>query len=550
MNVENMDTKNTSAPVYAHGLSKRQVKWTLAGVMIGMLLSALDQTIVGTAMPRIVADLGGFNQYAWVTSIYMITSAVSVPIVGKLSDMYGRKIFYIIGISIFVAFSLACGLSQDMTQLIIFRGFQGIGGGIMMTNTFTVIADIFPPAERGKYQGLLTSTFSFASVIGPTTGGFLTDNISWHWVFFINIPIGALAILIFLKFFPGFHGDKVKHNVDYLGVAALILIIAPAMLVLSWGGVDYAWNSPLIIGMLALAGVMLIAFLFIEKHAPEPIIPLSLFKSRIVSLANLISFLTGMGMFGAITFIPLFLQGVLGASATASGNMQIPQSIAVMIVSIIAGQMISRRIGNYQIMGVISMGFICLGMFLMSRLTPDSQYWHVILDTCIIGCGMGISIPIFTLAIQNEVPYNVLGAATSSNTFIRTFGGSMGTAILGSIINNRFLTAFTNQIPEGIKNAIPMEELTSLARNPQALVNPAAQAELKEMLTQPGIDVTVFDQVMRSLQEALSSAITQAFFIGFFILLVGFIAAFFLRGKPTVKEIKTPETADGHPPVN
>jgi MFS family permease len=254
-------------------------------------------------------------------------------------------------------------------------------------------------------------------------------------------------------------------------------------------------------------------------------------------------------MFGVIIFIPLYLQGVLGASATASGNMQIPQSIAVMITSIIAGQLISRR-GHYRLMGVISMLLICTGMFFLSRLTTGSHYWHVIVDIIIIGFGMGVSIPVFTIAIQNAVPYSVLGVATSSNTFIRSLGGAVGLAILGSIMNNRFLAVFINRIPETVKNVIPMDELTALAHNPQALVNPAAQAQLKEMLSQPGIDITVFDQVMRTLHEALSSAISQAFLIGFSILLIGLVAAFFLKEKASDKEIKPIKESAGSSPAH
>jgi hypothetical protein len=344
--------------------------------------------------------------------------------------------------------------------------------------------------------------------------------------------------LIFFKFFPGFQADNLKHTIDFPGVAALILTVVPAMLALSWGGVDYSWDSPQIIGMFAFTAVMLCTFLFLESRAPEPIIPLSLFKSRIVAISNVTSFLTGMGMFGAIIFIPLYLQGVLGASATASGNMQIPQSIAVMVTSIIAGQLISRRGGHYRVMGVISMGLICLGMFLLSRLTTASHYWNVILDIIIIGFGMGISIPVFTIAIQNNVPYSMLGVATSSSTFIRSFGGAVGLAILGSIMNNRFLAAFIDQIPETVKNAIPLDDLTAMAHNPQALVNPAAQAQLKEMLSQPGTGTTVFDQVMQTLHQALSSAISEAFLIGFAILLIGLVAAFFLNEKASNKVVE------------
>jgi EmrB/QacA subfamily drug resistance transporter len=525
-----MNTNNANNPGHSSVLSSKQVRWTLAGVMIGMLIGALDQTIVGPAMPRIIADLNGFSQYAWVTSIYMITSAITIPIVGKLSDMYGRKIFYIFGIGIFMTFSIACGLSHTMTQLIIFRGLQGIGGGTLMTNAFTVIADLFPPKERGKYQGLLTAVFSFASIIGPTAGGLLTDNVSWHWIFFINVPVCATALLIFLKFFPNLKPAIVSHKVDYFGAAALILVIAPTMLALSWGGVQYAWGSQFIIGLFVLAAIMLAVFLFIETRAAEPILPLSLFKSRTVTISNLVSFLTGMGMFGSSVFMPLFLQGVLGASATASGNMQIPQSIAVMISSIITGQLVSRGVNN-KVMGIIATGLICGGLFLLSQMSPATHFWQVIVFNIIMGFGLGISFPVFTLAIQNEVDRKVLGVATSTNTFLRSFGGAVGLAILGAIMNNRFISVFIGQIPENVKNAVQMDQLTNLAHNPQALVSPAAQTQLKEILTQPGTDPSIFSQVMNLLQQALSSAIGRAFFIGFLILLVGLAASFFLKSK-------------------
>jgi EmrB/QacA subfamily drug resistance transporter len=513
--------------------------------MLGMLLGALDQTIVGTAMPRIVADLEGFSLYTWATSIYMVTSALATPIAGKLSDTYGRRMLYIIGIGVFVLSSLACGLSHSMLQLIFFRGLQGLGGGVMMTNSFTVIADLFPPDQRGKYQGLLTATFSFASVIGPTTGGYLTDNVGWHWIFFINVPLGVLAIFVFLKFFPKFQRDKLQHNMDYFGVAALILMVVPAMLALSWGGVNYEWGSPVIIGMFGFAAAMFGLFLFFESRAQEPLVPLSLFRSRIVAAANLVSFLMGMGMFGCIVFVPLFLQGVLGYSATASGNMQIPQSIAVMISSIISGQAISRWVGKYRVMGILSMALICSGLFLLSRLTPSSPFWMVIINICIMGLGMGISIPVFTLAVQNNVPYEVLGVATSSSNFIRSFGGSVGLAVLGAIMNNRFFPVFINHIPDNIKSVIPMDQLTALARNPNALVSAQAQAQLHQMLNQPGLDAGTYAQVIQILKESLNTAITQAFFVGFIIVLIGLAAAFLIKDK-TPEEVRAAQLGQSH----
>jgi EmrB/QacA subfamily drug resistance transporter len=517
-------------------LSRSQVVWSMAGIMLAMLLGALDQTVVGTSMPRIIADLGGFDRYTWATSVYVIASAVTIPIVGKLSDMYGRKIFYIAGIAIFVVFSLACGLSQDMTQLIIFRGLQGIGGGVLMALAFIAIADLFPPSERGKYQGYLTIVFSFASIVGPSTGGYLTDNISWHWVFFINIPFGLAVIGIFLKFFPNIRSARRQHIIDWAGLSTLILFVVPTMLAFSLAGVLYPWGSWQIVGLFVFAALMLGLFLLFESRAAEPILPLSLFKIPIVSISNFVSFLTGLGMFGSITFIPLFLQGVLGASATLSGNMQIPQSFAVMLTSFISGRLLGRANGQYRNLGLLAMGLICLGIFLLSRLDTGSTYWMVILFVCIVGFGMGFSIPVFTVSVQNSVPKEMLGVATSSGTFMRNLGGAIGLSVLGSIMNVRFQSAFLGQIPESIKSALPMAEITSLARNPQALVNPAAQAQLKTNLTSSGLSSGGFDQIMQSLHQALSSAISLTFLIAFGILLLGFAATFFMNTRQSQKQ--------------
>ncbi len=514
--------------VTANTLTKRQVFWSMAGIMLGMLLASLDQTIVSPAMPRIVADLGGFNQYAWVSSIYMVTSAVVVPIMGKLSDMYGRKIFYILGISIFGLASLACGFSQNITQLIIFRGIQGIGGGVLMAGSFIVIGDLFPPSERAKYQGFMTAVFGFSSVVGPTIGGFLTDQISWSWVFFINVPLSAIVLVIFFKFFPNIKADNLKHIVDYAGLSFLILAVVPLMLALTWGGVSYGWGSIQIIGLLVFAGVAMGIFLFIETRAKEPIMPLSMFKNNVVAICNLASFLTGMGMFGAINFIPLFLQGVLATSATTSGNLMIPMSMTVMVSSFVGGQWLARSDGRYRWQGVVGTAFIALGMLLLGRLSTASSYWNVVLGLVTTGAGMGLTMPVFTVAIQNAVPYSQLGVATSASTFLRSLGGSIGLAILGSIVNNRFLADFIGGIPQNVRSLVPMDQITALAHNPQALVNPTAQEQLKGLLTQSG-DPSIFTQVMQTLREALSSSITQAFLVGFGIVMVGLVALFFLK---------------------
>jgi EmrB/QacA subfamily drug resistance transporter len=335
-------------PVGLRSLPRKKVMVTFAGVMLAMFLSSLDQTVVGTAMPRIISDLGGFSRYTWVTSVYIITSAVTIPITGKLTDMYGRKFFYIGGLVVFVLSSFLCGLSQTMTQIIIFRGVQGIGAGVMMANAFTVIGDIFPPAERGKYQGFMSGVFGLSSIIGPTLGGYLTDSLSWHWVFFVNIPLGILIIILFIIFFPNFRPDSLKHKIDYPGLSLLILTVVPAMLALSWGGVEYPWSSVQIVGMFIFSAVMLALFIFVESRSQEPIIPLSLFKNRVVAISELVIFFTAFGMFGGIIFVPLFFQGVLGATATTSGSFLTPMMLGNVAGSFISGQLLSRAGGHYK----------------------------------------------------------------------------------------------------------------------------------------------------------------------------------------------------------
>jgi EmrB/QacA subfamily drug resistance transporter len=335
-------------PVSLSALPRKQVVTTLVGVMLAMFLGSLDQTVVGTAMPRIIADLGGFGQYTWVTTAYMITSAVVVPITGKLTDIYGRKIFYICGVAIFITGSVLCGLSQTIVHIIFFRGFQGVGAGIMMANAFTTIGDLFPPAVRGKYTGLMSSVFGVSSIIGPTLGGFITDRLSWHWIFFVNVPLGLAVIVLFIFFFPNIQRDSLRHRIDYPGVALLILAVVPLLLALSWGGVEYPWRSPEIIGMFIFAAVALVFFILIERRSEEPIVPLTIFNNRIVSVSLAMNFLTGFGMFGSTIFVPLFFQGVLGATATASGSFLTPMMLGTVFGSFISGQFLSRAGGHYR----------------------------------------------------------------------------------------------------------------------------------------------------------------------------------------------------------
>ena len=520
-------------------LPQKQLVITLIGVMLAMFMGSLDQTIVGTAMPRIVSDLGGFSQYTWITTIYIISSATALPITGKLTDMFGRKYFYIIGLIIFSLASLLCGLSNSMTLLIVWRGIQGIGGGMMMANSFTVIGDLFPPAERGKFMGYMSGVFATSSVIGPVLGGFITDALSWHWVFFVNIPIGILIIFLFVVYFPDIKPATSKHRIDYLGVTTLILTVVPIMLALTWGGSQYLWDSLLIIGLFAFAVVMLVLFIFIESRVEEPIIPLGLFKNQIVAVSITVAFLTSFVLFACITFIPLFFQGVLGVTATTSGTLLIPMTLGSALGSFLSGQLLARTGGHYRIQAMFGLGIMLIGVWFLSRMNPQTNNSQAVVDMVITGFGLGITMPIFAITVQNAVPYKMLGVATSTVPFFRSLGGSVGLAIFGSILNNRFASQFLGSIPGVVKTTIPAEQLSSMAYNPQALVSVPAQTQLRDTFNIFGSQGQVlFDQTLQALRQSLSSTITRVFLIALFIGIMAFVTNLFLKEIPLLKQYK------------
>lgn len=529
------EQKDRAGPVIGlRSLPRRQVVITMIGVMLAMFLSSLDQTIVGTAMPRIIADLGGFSEYTWITTAYLISSTVVVPITGKLTDVYGRKWFYTVGIVIFVIGSLLCGLSQTMSQIIAARGFQGIGAGVMMANAFTVIGDLFPPAERGKYQGLISGVFGLSAIVGPTLGGFLTDQLSWHWVFFINIPLGVGIIALFIFAFPHFRPDRGKHQIDYAGAAVLVLAVVPILLALSWGGVEYPWLSAPILGMLAFSAAMVFFFLRIERRSREPLIPLELFRNRIVGVSMIVVFLTGFGMFGAIIFVPLYFQGVLGLSATASGTFLTPMMLGMVTGSFASGQALSRAGGHYRLLGFIGLAIMAAGMGLLSRMNMDTSYAAAVINIVLLGLGLGITMPLYTIVVQNAVPYNFMGVVTSSTAFFRSIGASLGLAILGSVMTNHFVSSFMGSLPSSIKAVIPPGLLQSLVNNPQALLSPdSQQQQLQNMLNSFGPQgAAFFQQIIQAMHQALSTAIAEVFFIGLLVVLIALVIHFFIREIP------------------
>jgi EmrB/QacA subfamily drug resistance transporter len=517
-------------------LPRRQIIITLIGVMLAMFLSSLDQTIVGTAMPRIITDLGGFAHYTWVTTAYIIASTITIPITGKLTDMYGRKWFYIAGLAVFITGSLLCGLSQTMTQIIIFRGLQGMGAGIMMANAFIVIGDLFTPAERGKYQGLMTGVFGISSIIGPTLGGFITDNLSWHWVFFVNVPLGIIIIGLFIFFFPNFRPSNAKPKIDYPGIVTLVLAVVPTMLALTWAGVEYPWGSVPIISMFVFSAAMTALFIVIEGRSEEPIIPLWIFKNRIVGISTIVIFITGIGMFGGIIFVPLFFQGVLGLSATASGSFLTPMMLGVVAGALVSGQVLSRAGGHYRLQGMFGLAAMALGMGLLSTMTVETSYARAVFYIVVTGLGLGITMPLYTIAVQNAVPYAIMGVATSSTAFFRSIGGALGLAIFGSVMNNRFASELVNGISPEAKEIISPEPLDSLAHNPQALLSPEAAEQLWSFFEPFGQQgAALFEHVFEVLKLALSSAITQVFFIGLIVVAIAWVVNLFIKEIPLRK---------------
>jgi EmrB/QacA subfamily drug resistance transporter len=518
-------------------LPRRQVMVTLVGVLMAIFLSSLDSTIVGTAMPRIIADLGGFAHYTWLATAYLVTSTVVLPITGKLTDMYGRKHFYTAGIALFILGSLLCGLSQTLIQIIFFRGLQGIGAGIMIANAFAVIGDLFPPAERGKYQGLVSAVFGISAIIGPSLGGFITDAFSWHWIFFINIPLGIVVIVLFAFFFPNFRLDRLKHRIDWSGIAVLVVAVIPLLLALSWGGTEYPWISVQVISLFALSIIAVIIFPIIERRSEEPIVPLEIFRNRVVAISTPIIFLTGFTMFGSIIMIPLFFQGVLGLSATQSGSFLTPMVLGQVFGSFSSGQLLARTGGHYRTQGAIGLALMVIGLALLTRITPETGYAIAVVDIILVGFGLGMTLPLYTIAVQNAVPYNILGAATSAVPFFRSMGGAVGLAILGSVMTNRFTTDFIAKLPETIKTLIPPQALSLMAHNPEVLVSTQAQDQLKNLLSQAGPQgATLYQQTLEILRQALNAGLAEVFLIALIVTAVAFVISFFVKELPLRKQ--------------
>jgi EmrB/QacA subfamily drug resistance transporter len=419
-------------------LSRKQFVGTIAGLQLILLLAALDQTIITTAMPRIISELGGFNRYAWATTSYLLTSTLAVPIFGRLSDTYGRKPLLIIGVLTFIVGSVLCGLAgadipvNGMTQLIAARAIQGTGGGIMLGLIFTTIADILAPADRGRYQGHFAAMFALASIVGPTLGGWVSDQFTWRWLFFINVPLGAMALSVFCASFPKVVHRRQPVKLDVLGIVVFSAFLVPMLIGLGWVA-EFGYQSAPALVALIFSAVMACTFIFIELRAEQPLMPVFLFLQPLIAISSISLFVTGIGLFGSILLIPLFLQAVVGVTAATSGALLTPLILAVAAASVVGGLSISHT-KRYKSLVLFSLLLMCVGVFSLSRISATSPLTLIMSYMLVVGAGMGLLLPVYTIIIQNAVPQDKLGTVTGFSQFFRSIGGTIGVAAFGSLM--------------------------------------------------------------------------------------------------------------------
>jgi EmrB/QacA subfamily drug resistance transporter len=498
----------------------RQILIVYSGLMLGMLLAALDQTIVSTAMPTIVGDLGGLNHYTWVAISYILASTISMPLYGKLGDLYGRKQLFQFAIIVFLIGSALCGLSQNFLELNVFRAVQGLGAGGLMVGSMAIIGDIVSPRERGRYQGYIGGVFAVSSIAGPLIGGFLVDHFSWRWVFYVNLPVGAIALVVVgaVLHLPR---HRVSHQIDVLGTVLLALAVGALTVALMLGGTNYAWGSGMIVGLFVAGAILIVAFGFQEARASEPIIPLYLFRNSIFNASSAAGFILGLAMFGSIVYLPMFLQFVHGVSATSSGLRLLPLMASMLFMSVFSGRTITR-VGRYKAFPIIGMAVMTIGMYLLSTLNATSSYPTLALYVAVLGFGLGMVMQVLVLAVQNAVEYKDLGVATSSSAFVRSMGSVFGLAIFGSIFNSSFKHWLPRLVPGAAHLKLTGSSFQTLTPAKLRALPPA---------------------VHNGLVEAFAHSIHSVFLWGVPFALAGFLITLLLREIP-LRERKKPVATD------
>ncbi|WP_406462133.1 MDR family MFS transporter [Streptomyces sp. NBC_00111] len=503
------------------GRSRRNVLVSIGALLLGMLLAALDQTIVSTALPTIVSELGGLDHLSWVVTAYLLAATAATPLWGKLGDQYGRKKLFQTAIVIFLVGSALCGMAQNMPQLIGFRALQGLGGGGLMVLSMAIVGDLVSPRERGKYQGLFGAVFGVTSVLGPLLGGLFTEHLSWRWVFYINLPIGIVALLVIAA---ALHIPvrRTKHTIDYLGTFLIASVATCLVLVASLGGTTWAWGSAQIVALAVLAVVLLVAFVAAERRAAEPVLPLKLFRMRTFSLVAAISFVIGFAMFGAMTYLPTFLQVVHGITPTLSGVHMLPMVFGLLITSTASGQIVSRT-GRWKVFPIAGTALTAVGLLLLHTLSENSSTWTMSLCFFVFGAGLGLVMQVLVLIVQNSVGYEDLGVATSGATFFRSIGASFGVAVFGTVFTNRL----TGKLEDALSGRAlpPGVDAGALAADPRAIGR--LPADLRP-----------------SVLSAYSTSITDVFLYAIPVVLVAFVFAWFLKEEPLRGSVTAPDTSE------
>jgi len=522
---------SAAADTWERRIPREQIWPVLSGLLLVLLLAALDQTIVSTALPKVIADLKGFDRYSWVATAYLLSSTVTVPLYGKLSDIFGRKRLLLIGVVIFLAGSALCGASQSMNELILARGFQGIGAGALFPIVLATFGDLFSPRERGRWQGVAGGVFALASIIGPTTGGWITDNFSWRWVFYVNLPVGIVALLVLTFLMPPLRFGKPGTKIDYLGAAVLISALVPMLLAFTWGGSTYAWSSPQVLGLLAWSAIALATFVLIELRTPQPIVEPRLFRNSIYAVSIITTSLIGATMFGSIFFIPLFVQSVIGSSATTSGTIVTPLMLTAITGSIASGFMVSRT-GRYRYIAIAGLLIMDAGAFLLLRLTVNSTYSDVLLAMLVMGLGLGLGMQLYTVVTQNAVPQNKIGQVTSGLTLFRQLGATIGLAVMGSFMTSRFQRDMASDLPAAVRRVLPPAAIDKMDK-PQVLISPPARAAMRHGFSRFGQNgVVLYNEMQHAIRLALAAAIHDVFLLGMIVAALATVAVLFLKEIP------------------
>ncbi|MEI6044658.1 MAG: MDR family MFS transporter [Chloroflexota bacterium] len=538
----------------------------LGALLLTLLLEALDQTVISTALPRIISTLQGFDRYIWSVTAYSLASVTVIPIVGKLSDQFGRKWFLIFGSLIFLLGSVLSGASQNMDQFIAFRALQGFGAGTGIGLVFTVVGDIFPPSERGKWQGLFGSVYGIANLIGPTLGGWLTDHgplmgdlvtdsTRWRWVFYLNMPIGFLALLGLLLYLPGnlservgnFTGWAAIRRIDFIGAILVASATTCLLLALTWGSNQtYEWASLQVIGLFVVAGVLYLLFILAERFAAEPILPLDLLRNQIFTVASLLSMLQMMVVIGLIIYLPLFLQGILGESATSAGELITPLTLSSVVGAMVGGLLVNK-FKRYVVITIVAGFLMALGAFLMAQMTPSVGLFETTLYMIVVGLGMGPFWSILTLAVQNSLPRSQLGVGTGAVRFFGNLGGVLGIAVIGTVVNNSLSSNLTQHLPANAALYLPPQAL-QFATNPQVLVNPSYRDTVVHTVQDAAgpfaqQSLELLNQVFEAVKTSFAGALQQGFIAVFIMSLVAILVSFFFKEAPLVPQTQ-PEVAE------